>query len=237
MSVLFMVRHGQASFHDADYDQLSPRGEEQTRLLGTYWAGKSLIFDRIYLGPCRRHRQTLDGIAAVYHAHGLAWPEPVELPELDEYPGRVVFQHALSGLIKDGLPSGNAAAAFGQGSDFAQRQYLKLFQKVTRDWVRGEMRVPGLESWRDFRVRVEAALHKMVSVDGRKKLVAAFTSGGPVGAAMGFALGIDDEKTLELSWLVRNAACTEFLFSPGRFSLASFNGHAHLATSDLLTYI
>jgi len=232
-----MVRHGQASSSDADYDQLSPCGEEQSRLLGEYWAARSLTFDGVYFGPCRRHRQTLDGVAAVYRARGLAWPDPVELPELDEYPGRVVFQHALTGLTKNDLASGDAAAAFGQGSDLAQRQYLKLFQKVTRDWVRGEMRISGVESWRDFRRRVESALQKMLLVDGRKKLVAAFTSAGPVAASMGFALGIDDEKTLELSWLIRNTACTEFLFSPGRFSLASFNGHGHLATSDLLTYI
>lgn len=232
-----MVRHGQASLRDADYDQLSPRGEEQSRLLGAYWAERNLIFDRVYVGPRRRHRQTLDGVAAVYQERGLPWPEPIELLELDEHPGQLVLQRALPSLMKEEPALTDPATAFGQDADFAQRHYLKLFQKVTRDWVRGEMRVPELESWRDFRARVQGALQKMMAVDGRKKVIAAFTSGGPVAAAMGLALGIDDEKTLELSWLIRNTACTEFLFSTGRFSLATFNGHPHLATQDLLTYV
>ena len=38
MSVLTLVRHGQASFFAADYDRLSPAGEGQARHLGDYWA-------------------------------------------------------------------------------------------------------------------------------------------------------------------------------------------------------
>ena len=232
-----MVRHGQASWRDADYDQLSARGQEQARLLGVHWAQKNLLFDRAYVGPCRRHRQTLDEIAAVYRERGLLWPEPIELPGLDEYPGQLVLKHALPTLFEQepGLP--HPPSALDRNSELVQRQYLKLFQKVIRDWVRGEMHVPALGSWRDFRARVEGALQTMLAVDGRKKLIAAFTSGGPVAAGLGFALGIDDEKTLELSWLVKNTACTEFLFSAGRFSLATFNSHPHLANQDLLTYI
>lgn len=66
MSLLFLVRHGQASFHGDDYDQLSARGMEQSRQLGLHWAELNLIFDHVYVGPRRRHRQTLDAVAAVY---------------------------------------------------------------------------------------------------------------------------------------------------------------------------
>ena len=237
MSLLVMVRHGQASWHDADYDQLLSRGKEQARLLGVYWAERNLIFDRVYVGPRRRHWQTLEGIAKVYHERGLPWPEPIELPELDEHPGQLVLKHALTTLLEQEPALTDPAKVFEGDADLGRRHYLKLFQKVTRDWVRGQMRVAELESWRDFRARVEGAIDRMITVDGRKKVVSAFTSGGPVAAAVGFALGIDDEKTLELSWLVRNTACTEFLFAAERFSLASFNSHPHLATQDLLTYI
>jgi broad specificity phosphatase PhoE len=237
MSVLLMVRHGQASWRDDDYDQLSPRGREQARLLGVLWAERNLIFHHVYVGPRRRHRQTLDEVARVYRERGLDWPQPVELPGLDEHPGQLLLKHALPALMKQEPALADLPSALEQDAALAQRQYLKLFQKVTRDWVRGERRVPELELWRDFRSRVETSLQQMVTLDGRKKLIAAFTSGGPVAAAVGFALGLDDEKTLELSWLVRNTACTEFLFSTGRLSLASFNGHPHLATQELLTYI
>ena len=39
MSVLLLVRHGQASWGSADYDVLSDRGHEQSRLLGRHWPG------------------------------------------------------------------------------------------------------------------------------------------------------------------------------------------------------
>ena len=77
----------------------------------------------------------------------------------------------------------------------------------------------------------------MTGTVGRKKKVAAFSSGGPVAAAMGAALNLDDEKTLELSWVVRNAAYAEFLFSSGRFSLMTFNAVPHLTDPHSLTFI
>ena len=38
MSVLLLVRHGQASWGSADYDVLSDLGHEQSRLLGKHLA-------------------------------------------------------------------------------------------------------------------------------------------------------------------------------------------------------
>jgi len=46
---------------------------------------------------------------------------------------------------------------------------------------------------------------------------------------------LDDEKALELSWLVQNTTLTELLFSANRVSLRSFNAHSRLAAPDLVT--
>ena len=40
MATIYLVRHGQASFGKENYDQLSPRGWEQGRILGRWLAGK-----------------------------------------------------------------------------------------------------------------------------------------------------------------------------------------------------
>ena len=82
-----MVRHGQASFHADDYDQLSTRGVEQARLLAVHWAELKLSSDHVYVGPRRRHQQTLDAVAGVFRERGLNWPEPERLAELDEHFG------------------------------------------------------------------------------------------------------------------------------------------------------
>ena len=45
MSTLALVRHAQASFFADNYDQLSPVGEQQARLLGQYWVKRQMRFD------------------------------------------------------------------------------------------------------------------------------------------------------------------------------------------------
>ena len=231
-----MVRHGQASFHEPDYDQLSPLGVEQSRLLGVHWADQKLAVDRVYVGPRRRHWETLHAVAAVYRERALAWPDPAELAELDEHDGQHVVGRSVSGLAKDHPSIRELVARIQRGTNIEQRDYLKLFQQVTRLWIRGELSAPGLEAWHEFRARVNAGIAKMIA--GRsQQTVVAFTSGGPVAAAVGLALGIEDEKTLELSWMVRNAACAEFLFSGHRFSLAAFNSMTHLSGRKLWTYL
>jgi broad specificity phosphatase PhoE len=237
MSLLFLVRHGQASFDRDDYDQLSPQGVEQARLLGIHWTELNLIFDHIYVGPRRRHRQTLDAVAAVYRERGLNWPEPIELTELDEHFGYDVFTRSLPGLLKRDPAIREMKEKLRKNSDTAQRDYLRLFQKVTQMWVRRELSLPDLEAWHDFRRRVQRGLAKMTEAAGSKRKLAAFTSGGTMAAAMGLALNLDDEKTLELMWVVHNAAYTEFLFSRGRFSMMTFNAIPHLTKPHLLTFI
>lgn len=89
----------------------------------------------------------------------------------------------------------------------------------------------------DFRGRVEGGLARIREATGPGETVAAFTSGGPVGAAVGAALDLSDEAVLELSFVVQNAACTEFLFSGERFSLNAFNTLPRLYGTELVTAI
>ena len=65
MSSILLVRHGQASFGAADYDDLSPTGHEQSRVLGAALAARGVGADLVVAGEMRRHAQTaaslLDG--------------------------------------------------------------------------------------------------------------------------------------------------------------------------------
>ena len=62
MAELYLVRHGQASFGAANYDQLSERGVQQSVWLGEYFAQRNLSFDRVICGTLRRHEQTVEAI-------------------------------------------------------------------------------------------------------------------------------------------------------------------------------
>ena len=56
MAKLLLVRHGQASYGQLDYDRLSPRGEAQARLLGPYLAAQQP--SALFVGPLVRQQQT-----------------------------------------------------------------------------------------------------------------------------------------------------------------------------------
>jgi hypothetical protein len=54
-------------------------------------------------------------------------------------------------------------------------------------------------------------------------------------ATVRLALDLSPRRTLELSWMPRNASYSEFLFSGERFSLGTFNAFPHLDSAELLT--
>jgi broad specificity phosphatase PhoE len=238
MALLTLVRHGQASFLEHNYDKLSALGEEQARILGEYWLRAGANFNQVYYGPACRHRRTGDIVAEVFRRAGAEWPEAVTLPELDEYPGIEVVRTFLPGLMETHEDIRALEAEFRQAGEksVAFRLYDKLFQRITRMWVDEELDSPEIESWKAFCERVQRGLEQIREQATKNARVAVFTSGGVIGAAVRLALDLGPQTTLEVAWTSRNASYTEFLFSVDRFSLSSFNNHPHLEDAGLLTY-
>jgi hypothetical protein len=54
--------------------------------------------------------------------------------------------------------------------------------------------------------------------------------------AMQRALQLSAETALNVSWMSRNSSWSEFIYSGERFTLSSFNGHAHIEDAAMLTY-
>jgi broad specificity phosphatase PhoE len=237
MSRLVLVRHAQASFGSAEYDQLSAVGEEQARRLGAHWAEHKTEFDQVYVGPRRRHCRTAEIVGGFLTRAGLSWQEVVSLPELDEYAGPEVFRASLPELATGGFDPATVAAGVHQAAAGAPPEFLRMFQGIMGRWVRGELSVPGVESWQEFRTRARRGLEMVLDSGTRGRRIALFTSTGPVAAALDRAFTLDDERMLEMSWQVRNTGVSEFVFSAPRFSLAMFNAIPHLNSPDLLTYI
>jgi broad specificity phosphatase PhoE len=100
MGTVTIVRHAQASFLAEDYDRLSPLGERQASALGAYWAGSQMRLDRIFSGPRKRHLRTAEIAGDTYRKAGLFWPEPVVLPQLDEYKADEVIRRYVPSLIE-----------------------------------------------------------------------------------------------------------------------------------------
>jgi broad specificity phosphatase PhoE len=239
MALLTLVRHGQASFMQDDYDRLSPLGQQQSSILGQYWLRTHAGIDQIYYGPAKRHVHTGELVAEVFRKAGEPFPDPLPAPELDEYPGVEVFRTFLPGLMEkhdDIRALEQSARDAGERSEAASRLYDRLFQRITRMWVAGELDSPEVESWVQFCTRIEAGISRIRENVGKNRRIAVFTSGGVIAATVRLALDLSPQRTLELSWTPRNASYTEFLTSGERFSLSSFNNHPHLEDQVLLTY-
>jgi len=235
VSRLVLVRHAQASFSPdpghafGDYDRLSPLGVRQAEALGEELAAGRAVFDRLYVGPAERHRATAEAVGRVYAREGVRWGTPDARAGLGEHEGARVVARAL-----EHADFAEERARLAEGT---ARAYLRVFRAVTRRWAREEL--PGLshESWQAFRARVADEVNGILSELGRGTTAIAFTSGGPIGSTAASALGLGDERALELAWMVENATVTEFLFDGERLSLKSFNVQPRLGRTDMFTHV
>ena len=236
MSMLAMVRHGQATLSGPDYDHLSPLGFEQAERLGSYWIDEGLRPDAIFLGPCVRHRQTYETVAAPFERENIELPVPEKTSSLDEFPAVELMKRAVP-IVADYDPEITRWFEEAKGDDVAARRAFQLaFQRISHLYATGSFEVEGLETFDEFRERVQHHLELIMQTCQKRKTAIAFTSGGPVAAALGWALDLSNEKVLELSWVIRNASIAEFLFTKDRFSLSTFNLHPYLDSDHLITY-
>ena len=222
-----------------DYDKLSALGQQQSTILGHYWLRTLAGIDQVYYGPAKRHVHTGELVADVFRQACEPFPDPLPAPELDEYPGIEVFRTFLPGLMEKHEDIRALEHSFrnaGEKSDSAGRLYDRLFQRITRMWVDGELDSPEVESWVQFCTRIDTGIARIRENAGIHRRIAVFTSGGVIAATVRLALDLTPQRTLELSWTPRNASYTEFLISGERFSLSSFNNHPHLEDPALLTY-
>jgi broad specificity phosphatase PhoE len=222
MGTLYLVRHGQASFGAADYDVLSPLGAKQCHALGQWFAARGVSFQGVLRGTLRRHEESL---AALAQGFGAALPAATPWPGLNEYDSEAVIRTVHSGeLARPDTPE-------------IYRAHFRLLREGLNRWMAGEVQPAGMPSWDDFRGGVVTALdHVRQHHDGYVLLV---SSGGPISTAVAHVLGAPGAAWVELNLRLRNSALTEFVFSPKRHLLSTFNHLPHLddpARRDWVTF-
>lgn len=238
MGRLFLVRHAQASFLSHNYDQLSPLGKRQARLLGEYWAQRNVAFDRVCSGPALRHQYTAQLVRDAYRKAGRDFPSPEIVDEFDEFPGDAVLSESLPQLLANNPQIRELHGVLESSSDEARKRanFQRLFEAVISMWVSGEIAPRTRESWQSFCARVNQGLSAFLVKSCKGEIVATFTSAGPIGVAVQRALHLSADDTLRLAWVCRNCSYSEFLFSGERFMLSSFNTISHLDNESLITY-
>lgn len=224
MPVIYLIRHGQASFGAENYDALSDHGWEQSRVLGRHLREQNLGAPRVLCGAMQRHRETAE---AALEALGLPaeWHTDAGFNEYDH-----------QSLMRVHWPESQDRAVLTRWmSEQAQprRAFQARFEEALRRWQRDEDDYP--ERWPAFRERVLASLYSLANglESGDSALV--FTSGGAISVAIQHLLGLDEEALITFNRGLVNTSVTRLLVNTGRLRLATLNEHLHLG-GDLLTY-
>ncbi len=239
MASIYLIRHGQASFGKADYDQLSEKGAEQAKILGKYWQSMPAP-TQIYAGDLLRHGQTLDNFLLGYQG---------KKPSTILHSGFNEFNHVdiLSCYDEKWQDFAKMAALISQKS-YSNKTFQKDFAQALNRWVSSTFDDEYKESWGQFKRRCISALQDVMNqARGAKKNapksnhsdeICIFTSGGTISAIVQEVMGLSDEKILLVNQQIRNTSVTKLLFSDNKVNIDYLNNFNHLtiAGNDWVTF-
>jgi len=221
MGTLNLVRHGQASFGAADYDNLSELGRRQSERLGEYFRNSGRRFDAVLTGSLRRHAQTWDGIATGM----LVEPgEPFVWAGLDEYdPAALIGAVHRKKLDMPKTPED-------------MRNHFRLLREGLLAWMAGASKPVRMPTYVEFKAGVVDALEYVRELypDGDVLVV---SSGGPISTALGHVLGANPEVTVELNMRIRNCSLSQLSYTPKKHSLLTYNMLPHLEGAEYASWI
>ena len=227
MAAIYLVRHGQASFGKADYDQLSDIGCQQAQILGEFWQHYPAP-DKFYAGDLLRHNQTAEHFLSQLTAS-----------PTNKRPCSVITHSGLNELDHiDVLTRYNpqwqnfkamndTIAKLPEANKFFQHEFN---QAMTR-WLSGKFDSEYRESWQQFKQRCITTLHEIIaqqSLNEPAKNIIIFTSGGPISIIIQHILSLEDQQALAICQQLINTSVTKVLFSKQHLSIDYINNYSHL---------
>ena len=218
-----LVRHGQASFGKANYDELSELGQKQAVLLGNWWQQCGREFSSAWSGSLERQKLTSklalgDQSVAIDAA-------------FNEYSTETLFV-AYKRILDEKVPEIKDSA---QPFIDSPAVFFRTLNTLHDAWIAGEepedtsgLDFPEFETWVAFRDRIMAGLLRAAeSANGEPVVI--FTSGGVISLIFQQLLKVSTNQLLEVNWRVANSGMTELQYHPRRgFSLLGFNATPHL---------
>lgn len=227
MAVIYLIRHGQASFGEADYDTLSEKGLRQSQILGERLARILTRPATITCGDILRHRQTA---RAAMQAVDLTteWRTDRRWNEVDH-------ERIISAYRPEFANQEDVRRELMKAAD-PHQAFQSMFEAAVARWISGEHDADYAETWTMFRKRCREALNQLVErlPSGTDALV--FTSGGPISAIVMDLLAVPDGGRFNFS--IVNCSITKLVTGKRGITLSSFNGHAHFEGehASLVTY-
>ncbi len=237
MGAIYLIRHGQASFEAADYDDLSPLGREQARVLGAALAARDVHAELVICGSLRRHQQTAAECLEGLQQGSRSWSEREARWEEDRGWDEYDHNEVLAGLDPR-YRSQAALAADMAAHEQPKRAFQGVFERAMARWIDAAYHSEYRESWPAFCTRVEDALARLGQRLGRAQNALVFTSGGAISVVCRKLLELGDTRTLLLSASLANASVTKVLCGERGTTLSTLNEHAHFEREGkrLITY-
>jgi broad specificity phosphatase PhoE len=206
MPVLYLVRHGQASYGSDDYDDLSDLGRVQAEAVGRELGRRGLRAHVAACGTLRRQRDTA--------ALGLAAAGLGVTPTID---GRW-NEYDMVEVVERHLPPGTPP------HDGGSQDFQRLLDLALAGWAAAG----GAAGWSEWVLGAESALAEMASGLRRGQDAIAFTSGGVIAGLVAALIGGPVESMIALNRVAVNAAVTTLLVGQRGQTLLTFNDHAFL---------
>ncbi|GAA4421883.1 histidine phosphatase family protein [Actinokineospora soli] len=212
MSAVYLVRHGQASFGQADYDVLSPVGEQQSKIVGAELAARGVRPVSVLSGTLLRQRRTAE-IALASAGLSLECTADARWNEYDHL--------GLVTALVDPLPTD-------------PRHFQAALDEALLRWATDGGHAGAAGTYADFAAAGTARLAAAEEADS----ALVFTSGGVIAALCAGLLGLGPSGLVALNRVVVNAAITKVVIGRSGASLVSFNEHGHFEGErrELLTY-
>jgi broad specificity phosphatase PhoE len=210
LAELLVIRHGQASFGQDNYDVLSDLGHQQSRAVGALLRELNWVPDRMVTGTLTRQKDTLSSMGFDQ--------APEEHAGFNEYD----FADLLNARFKGDIPD------LIKGD---RKVHFRTLKETVYAW-QDDAFDGASETYGAFSNRVEAARTFATDTDAKRVLVV--SSGGVIGQMTSVALGASNRQMMNLNLQIKNT-----MFSGPSFSLHEFNATPHFmspAGAQLLSY-
>ena len=219
MSVVYLLRHGQASFGAENYDVLSAGGIQQSKVAGKELARRDVVVAAAHCGTLQRQRDT-SAAALAECAPGMV---AVRDARFNEYDFADIVAH-------------HGAPADADMTD--PRAYQRALDAALLDWMAAGDSSPCARRWPEFSGDARAALDEVVAGLGKGKQAVITTSGGIIATLCADLLGAPAETVPALNRVAVNAGLTKLISGRAGTTLVSFNEHGHFdgEAASLLSY-
>lgn len=216
VSVLYLVRHGQASFGSQNYDLLSERGHQQSRALGDQLRALGISPSRVLTGNMVRQQQTLQEIIGA-----AGWDLPVTTDTgWDEF--------SATNLI-EAYPEQDPQAKTDS------RAFQRILEKSSTRWASGAHDEDYAETFTDFTTRVGTALTTALTGLGSGQSAVVVSSSGAIAWTAAQLIKGGFDQWLALNRVTVNSGVSKIVSGSSGTTLVSFNDHGHLP-STWVTY-